>query len=82
MDLRAAICEIEPCEGVFIIKGHILNVTDGGGPEFGIKIDPSFYATVSDFQAAAVQAVIDTALHDFGETITAGQVLLPTFTTG
>lgn len=82
MDLRAAICEIEPCEGSFIIRGHILNVTDGGGPEFGIRFDPTPYATVSDMQAAAVQAVIDTALRDYGETITSGQVLLPTFTTG
>ena len=82
MDLRAAICEIEPCEGTFIIRGHILNVTDGGGPEFGIRFDPTPYATVADMQAAAVQAVIDTALRDYSETITAAQVLLPNFTTG
>lgn len=78
MDIRAAICEVEPYEGEFILRGHILNVTDTSeGQEFGIKIDPAPYATMAEFQAAALQAVVDAALRDYGETLTVDQVVMP-----
>lgn len=82
MDIKATICEVKPYEGVWILRGHILNVTDNGDPQFGIKFDPAPFATMADMQAAAVQAVIDMALRDYGETLTAGQVIMPQLMTG